>query len=164
MPEPAKVPSQYALVKKGDNGLQKLLSEIKSRSQTQVLILGQGVGVYYSNRETFSSALGERWDFSFPPMRQHGNKISKASLDSRRRSRKTPPPPASGSSSPRRISSKGTCFCLRNPVPIQQRYTSWDYPNRPFWIWSITGRSCFDRISNPPGWNASFPATTISCA
>lgn len=67
MPEPAKVPSQYAVVKKGDNGLQKLLSEIKSRSQTQVLILGQGVGVYYSNRETFSSALGERWDFSFPP-------------------------------------------------------------------------------------------------
>jgi hypothetical protein len=59
--EKSRVPSQYAVVKKGESGVDKLLARIKTRGHGQVLILGYGVGAFYNNREMFSSVLGKEW-------------------------------------------------------------------------------------------------------
>jgi hypothetical protein len=66
MPE-TKVPSQYAVVKKGVSCLLKLLTRIKARGPGQVLVLGAGVGAYYNEKERIPSILGNEWTPFVPP-------------------------------------------------------------------------------------------------
>jgi hypothetical protein len=67
MQEMSKVPTTFAVVKKGESGLLTLLERIKTRGHSQVIILGHGVGEFYNNEELIPSLLGKDWTTFVPP-------------------------------------------------------------------------------------------------
>jgi len=67
MQEIPKVPTTFAVVKKGESGLLTLLERIKTRGNSQVLILGRGVGAFYNDKELIPSVLGKDWTTFVPP-------------------------------------------------------------------------------------------------